>query len=364
MTKRPFPVLSALLALLSLLAPATAPADDHAGLVIGLLGKVTAQKGDSRRPLALSSKVYQGETVVTGPEARVQIMFTDDTLLAQGPDSRVRLADYIFEPAKAGMVSFNLEEGSFRVISGRMLEEGRGTFTLNTPLSAIGIHGTMLGVVVGKDMDTILSLDLEPGHHVLVDSLTGQGRPQRIYNDLMAVDVTAAGVDSPRLAGVEDIRNLRSATGIGLGGSGLVPDSLDPEADAGPGAAAGPAPDAKRIPVGQGLLPGFAGPGKGRARKPDTPSAGPAWAAPGRSGSAPGRSGSTPGRSGSAPGRSGSAPGRGVQGPAWSGNPDHPGSPASRGFDHPQNKGGQHNPGNTHPQNKHLDRLHKTGPGK
>lgn len=205
------------LALSCLAAPGTArAAAKDIGMVIGLAGTAWAENGEHRRNLTLKAPLYAEEDVVTGARGKVQVLFHDDTVLAQGPDSRVTLDDFAYDPKDMGqaVMSLLLKEGTFRMLSGEVTRMNPERFTMTTPLVAMGIRGTMTGHVVEPGRETHLALDLSYGHYLEFVYTADQGLNQRIYNDLMALRVDDAGISQPFMADPETVAAIIEATSM------------------------------------------------------------------------------------------------------------------------------------------------------
>jgi hypothetical protein len=81
-----------------------------------------------------------GQTVSTGSEPR-QILFRDKTSLSAGPNSSVtvRRADYNSDTGASNVV-INVTKGAFRYVTG----DAKGSHTVTTPLSTVGVRGTVI----------------------------------------------------------------------------------------------------------------------------------------------------------------------------------------------------------------------------
>jgi hypothetical protein len=95
--------------------------------------------------------VYSGETVVTGPDSRVGLRFSDGGFFALAPDSRFRIDDYQY----AGVTTarersyVTLLKGAMRAITGAIGRTNHDNFRLNTSEATIGVRGTEYSVRVG-----------------------------------------------------------------------------------------------------------------------------------------------------------------------------------------------------------------------
>lgn len=104
-------------------------------------------------PIRFRDKVFQLDTIATGPSGATSLQLLDETRLDLGPSAEVRLDDFIYDPASmegAGDMSFAI--GAFRYVGGRMTTEEN--VRLRTPTATMVIRGTELVIYVWPDGQT------------------------------------------------------------------------------------------------------------------------------------------------------------------------------------------------------------------
>ena len=150
---------------LCLQAPALAAPGDPIGQVVSMNGSVKAGPPDGEhRSLDLDSPVHAGEVLVTGPASNVEVRMLDETILAQGPNSSITLDDYVFSTdPSASKLLFKMSTGTFRFLTGKIVQQNPEAFNLQTPLTHIGIRGTEPVAVVGTT-ETIGLLSIDRNH--------------------------------------------------------------------------------------------------------------------------------------------------------------------------------------------------------
>ncbi|PTQ87508.1 FecR family protein [Agitococcus lubricus] len=119
-------------------------AADMAGRVNFVSGKVQAIEADgSERTLNKGDLVYRGERLDTG-NGRLQIRFTDGSIVSLQPDTSFKVDDYQFDKSKPeqGRVQFNFLRGGFRTVTGAIGKVNRANYTVRSPVATIGIRGT------------------------------------------------------------------------------------------------------------------------------------------------------------------------------------------------------------------------------
>lgn len=111
---------------------------------------------NSSRKLIKGDKVRTDEIVSTGPKGIGQFQFIDRTKLAIGPNSKLKLDKFVFNPnPKARKIVIKSLQGSLRFVSGISPSK---SYTIQTPVSTIGIRGTMVDVHVDDHGNTTVAL--------------------------------------------------------------------------------------------------------------------------------------------------------------------------------------------------------------
>ncbi|GIX30010.1 MAG: hypothetical protein KatS3mg124_0482 [Porticoccaceae bacterium] len=132
-------------------APAATAAEPAvAGRVLLAAGPAERRFGAGERaPLQRGDPVYEGDLLVTGAGALLQLKMVDDALLILQAESELSIDAYRFDPDRpdAQAARLTLHRGRVRSITGRLGESNRKAFRLNTPIAAIGIRGTDFEVV-------------------------------------------------------------------------------------------------------------------------------------------------------------------------------------------------------------------------
>ena len=92
-----------------------------------------------------------GDVLVTGKSGRMSVTFIDNSRFSAGPNSRVSLDRFEFNPTThAGAFESRIERGSLAVISGQIAKAKPDAMKLRTPTSILGVRGTRFIVEVGQ----------------------------------------------------------------------------------------------------------------------------------------------------------------------------------------------------------------------
>ena len=136
-------VLGLLLAMLTaFVAPHIAAAQD-VGTVKTSRGAARIERGGQRLPAPVGAKVRQGDTIVTGADGSVGITFSDNSLLSIGPDSRLAIDRFAFDPTThKGAFEASLGTGTLAGISGKIAKQSPDAMKVKTPAALLGVRGT------------------------------------------------------------------------------------------------------------------------------------------------------------------------------------------------------------------------------
>lgn len=123
---------------------------DQAAIVIVATGEFFAiDKKQTRRKLNRRSKIYVGDTLVTGDKGRAQIRFIDGAVVALRPGSELNIQKYSYGKVKADEGSLmTLIKGGFRTITGAI---GKEKYKVITSMATIGIRGTHYEAVINNN---------------------------------------------------------------------------------------------------------------------------------------------------------------------------------------------------------------------
>src|SRR5690242_459923 len=123
------------------------------------LGKPPAE---AERVLRIGIDVQANELITTGANDRAHLVFLDGTSLTVGPDARIVIDKFVFDPATmTGELAVNATKGVLRLVGGKISK--KEPIVVTTPASTIGVRGgiTLIDVeatkttatfVFGKDM--------------------------------------------------------------------------------------------------------------------------------------------------------------------------------------------------------------------
>lgn len=87
--------------------------------------------------------IQSGDTLRTGKDGSMGIIFIDNTRISLGPDSEITIDQYLYNP-KEGKFSFltRIAQGTASYLSGLISKVAPDTVQVQTPTATVGIRGT------------------------------------------------------------------------------------------------------------------------------------------------------------------------------------------------------------------------------
>jgi hypothetical protein len=116
-----------------------------AGRVKSASGAVMLVRQNVATPLAVGEALQEGDVLRTGADGRLGVTLKDETRLALGPGSEVRLDQFMYSPGE-GRLGFVLRiaRGVVAYVSGRIAKLSPESVRLETPAAILGVRGTRL----------------------------------------------------------------------------------------------------------------------------------------------------------------------------------------------------------------------------
>ena len=106
--------------------------------------------------LAAGMSLDQGDEIVTDAKGQVQLVFADETRIAIGSNSRLKIDQVLMRNSKsASSLAVTAVSGSFRFITGK---SEKAAYKIGTPTATMGIRGTIFDLSVDPRRQTALAL--------------------------------------------------------------------------------------------------------------------------------------------------------------------------------------------------------------
>ena len=190
-----FLLLAPWLAAASLAAPSAALAQAKIGVAAIVKNDVTQVVAARANPIKPGEDVVRDETVRTGDDSNAKLVFVDDTNLAVGPISTVKLDKFVFAGASTyNQVGIELAKGAFRFTTGH---SEKRAYDIKTPVATIGVRGTIVDILSQLGRTTVR---LQEGRAIVCPRRAPRDTNKRgcveLNNPGDTVVVTAAGARS------------------------------------------------------------------------------------------------------------------------------------------------------------------------
>lgn len=211
------------------------------GNAAAVVGDVTMRvngKGE-KEDVERKDRFAWGDLVSTGKKSQLQILLLDRSTFGLGARSQVTIDRYVYDPEAGRSAFVTFIKGALRFFSGR--QEGENSAEVQTPAGRIGIRGTAVDMMVGKeaekiaeDEDFVGRVDSDKDEATLV-VLRGPGAATDGGLTPGVVDVEGAGVtvtlDAPGLAAYIPRAGAAPIGPFSISNKGLskVQDQMAPE---------------------------------------------------------------------------------------------------------------------------------------
>jgi ferric-dicitrate binding protein FerR (iron transport regulator) len=133
--------------------PATTRAAEGPIGVAAVVRNTVSQLEPHATRIAKGDEVVRNEVVRTAVDSDARLVFRDDTNLALGPNSTLKLDRTVFDDPKPGDIVIKLASGAFRFVTGNSNKEA---YEIKTPIATMGVRGTTLDILVQKRRNTIV----------------------------------------------------------------------------------------------------------------------------------------------------------------------------------------------------------------
>lgn len=136
---------------------AFAASQPDVGSVVALKGSGTILQGGKSQAARVKDGIQLGDVVQTAPSSRMKLLFSDDSVLTLGDNSRVAIKEFLYSKADRGRSVFNLLDGKMRAAVGKT------KFEVLTPTAVAAARGTVIyfetGIQDGKNITRITCLE-------------------------------------------------------------------------------------------------------------------------------------------------------------------------------------------------------------
>jgi hypothetical protein len=128
---------------------AAPPSTATIGQIKNVTGQVTLERGNLRREAAAGNLVEEADIISTGAKGSVGITLVDNSRLSAGPNSRIDLKRFQFNPTtQQGESVTEIRRGTLAIVSGQIAKGSPDAMKVQTPTTILGVRGTAFVVKV------------------------------------------------------------------------------------------------------------------------------------------------------------------------------------------------------------------------
>ncbi|MGE8944245.1 FecR family protein [Leptospira interrogans] len=136
---------------------------------VSQVGTAAAVRNDVRGSVAgalrSGSPVQQNETIAAAENSSAQLLFRDKTSLTVGPNSRVVIDRFVYNPdSGAGQAAVSVARGALRFVTG---SQASSHYAVRTPSASVGVRGSIIEMFV-SDLGYEIFVLIEGGFEVCV----------------------------------------------------------------------------------------------------------------------------------------------------------------------------------------------------
>ncbi len=122
--------------------------------ITAIKGDAAVQRAEQKLSATLGQKLQPKDVILTKNNAKLQVIFNDETIISIGKNSEFSIENYLFEENKKPVAKFGMLRGAIRTITGKIGKIAPQKFSVTTKTATIGIRGTNFSVFVNDDGST------------------------------------------------------------------------------------------------------------------------------------------------------------------------------------------------------------------
>ena len=119
------------------------------GQIKNVAGQVFLSRNNVQQPAKTGELIEQADVLTTGPDGSVGITFIDNTRFSAGPNSRIELKQFRFNPTtQEGEFLTDMQQGTLAIVSGQIAKRSPDAMKVKTPTTILGVRGTTFAVKI------------------------------------------------------------------------------------------------------------------------------------------------------------------------------------------------------------------------
>ena len=121
------------------------------GQIKNVAGQVFLSRNNVQQPAKTGDLIEQADVLTTGPNGSVGITFIDNTRFSAGPNSRIELKQFRFNPTtQEGEFLTDVQQGTLAIVSGQIAKRSPDAMKIKTPTTILGVRGTTFAVKIDE----------------------------------------------------------------------------------------------------------------------------------------------------------------------------------------------------------------------
>ena len=119
------------------------------GQIKNIAGQVFLLRNTNQQPAKAGDLVEEADIITTGANGSVGITLIDNSRLSAGPNSRIELKQFRFNPTtQEGQSLTDVRRGTLAIVSGQIAKRSPDAMKVQTPTTILGVRGTTFAVKV------------------------------------------------------------------------------------------------------------------------------------------------------------------------------------------------------------------------
>ena len=119
------------------------------GQIKNTAGQVFLLRNNNQQPAKPGDLIEQADVIVTGSNGSVGITLIDNSRLSAGPNTRIELKQFRFNPTtQEGESLTEVRRGTLAIVSGQIAKRSPDAMKVQTPTTILGVRGTSFAVKV------------------------------------------------------------------------------------------------------------------------------------------------------------------------------------------------------------------------
>jgi len=229
-------------------------ADKAYGLFMVVKGSVKVQsESGAITDVKIGSKIFEGETVISGADSRAKIVMSDRNVMNINPDTKLQIQKYVNDSSTGEKaVQLNLVEGKVRNNVEQTYDGVKTTFKIKTPTAVAGVRGTQFlasynsvtqvtNIVTFKGAVALASINPATGQRVGASVLVTKGHSSQTTPNIPAQAPVPVPKETIKKMDGESLVSLKSVTSGGVGSVSSNGSQLNLNSTASGSAQPGPA---------------------------------------------------------------------------------------------------------------------------